>query len=344
MEKNMARTPSPRSRRSKSDVQNEFEKISDETLSLKESLDAKSESAVAYREAQIRAETSTASVEAVAQRISALGIDVSKALASVSNQLVAEVNQLTQLREAVALEQKELERLHQIDVTATAIGHLVEDYQNQRQQLESEMVSQRTAWIEEKQAAAREQKEIDEAVRKQRQRESDDYEYKKALERKKAQDSYDESVRLQQKQNTEKQQTLEKSWAEREGALQTRERELSELRAQVDTLPARLKEERDRATSEATASIRSQFEQQIALLKKDAENDRKLSEMKIQSLESGSAHQLAQIDLLSKQLEDAKRQVQDIAVKAIEGASGAKALAHINQIAMEQAKTRVGQS
>jgi hypothetical protein len=31
--------------------------------------------------------------------------------------------------------------------------------------------------------------------------------------------------------------------------------------------------------------------------------------------------------------------VQDIAVKAIEGASGAKALSHINQI-MEQAKNR----
>jgi hypothetical protein len=30
--------------------------------------------------------------------------------------------------------------------------------------------------------------------------------------------------------------------------------------------------------------------------------------------------------------------VHDIAVKAIEGASGAKALTHLNQIAMEQAK------
>lgn len=41
-----------------------------------------------------------------------------------------------------------------------------------------------------------------------------------------------------------------------------------------------------------------------------------------------------------KQLADAKQQVQDIAVKAIEGASGARALSHINQIAMEQAKNR----
>jgi colicin import membrane protein len=48
----------------------------------------------------------------------------------------------------------------------------------------------------------------------------------------------------------------------------------------------------------------------------------------------------AQIATLEKQLAEAKQQVQDIAVKAIEGASGARALSHINQIAMEQAKNR----
>jgi hypothetical protein len=43
---------------------------------------------------------------------------------------------------------------------------------------------------------------------------------------------------------------------------------------------------------------------------------------------------------LQKQVEEAKQQVQDIAVKAIEGASGLRALAHVNQIAIEQAKSR----
>jgi phage terminase large subunit-like protein len=43
---------------------------------------------------------------------------------------------------------------------------------------------------------------------------------------------------------------------------------------------------------------------------------------------------------LQKQVEEAKQQVQDIAVKAIEGASGSRALAHVNQIAIEQAKNR----
>ena len=63
---------------------------------------------------------------------------------------------------------------------------------------------------------AMERKEQEEALKKQRQREIDDCEYKKNLERKRAQDKYDEEVRLTEKKNAEKQEELEKSWARRE--------------------------------------------------------------------------------------------------------------------------------
>jgi colicin import membrane protein len=61
--------------------------------------------------------------------------------------------------------------------------------------------------------------------------------------------------------------------------------------------------------------------------------------LQVKGLEETVARQAAQIGAIEKQLADAKQQVQDIALKAIEGASGARALAHVNQIAIEQAKT-----
>jgi colicin import membrane protein len=76
------------------------------------------------------------------------------------------------------------------------------------------------------------------------------------------------------------------------------------------------------------------------VLRKDAEAEQRLGELRVKTLEELVARQQAQIAALERQLADAKQQVQDIAVKAIEGASGAKALTHINQIAMEQAKNR----
>ena len=55
-----------------------------------------------------------------------------------------------------------------------------------------------------------------------------------------------------------------------------------------------------------------------------------------------AAKQAAQIDGLTKKLEEANTQVQAIAVKAIEGASNSRALNTINEIAMEQAKNLSG--
>jgi hypothetical protein len=145
----------------------------------------------------------------------------------------------------------------------------------------------------------------------------DDYEYRKTLERKRAQDKYDEEVRATEKKNKERQETLEKDWSRREAELKEREEELA---AEV------------------------KFEQQTLILKKDAEADKRVADLRIKGLEETIAGQAAQIGSLQKQLDQAKQQVQEIALQAIEGASGAKALAHINQIAMEQAKPRSPQS
>ena len=132
--------------------------------------------------------------------------------------LSQEVELLASVREAVALERRELERLHKIDIAATALDQLVEEHARQKQEMEAEITSQRTAWDEETELAARERKEQDESLKKQRQREIEEYEHKKTLERKKAQDKSEEDTRLRDKRNTEKQETLDSDWLRRETA------------------------------------------------------------------------------------------------------------------------------
>ena len=186
----------------------------------------------------------------------------------------------------------------------------------------------------------RERKEQDETLKKQRQREIEDYEYKKALERKKAQDKYEEEMRLVEKKNQERQEALEKGWRQREAELKEREDELTHLRKEVEGFPARLQNEAETAALRVRRETEAKFEQEVLVLKKDAETEKRLAELHVRTLEETLARQAAQIVTLEKQLVEAKQQVQDIAVKAIEGASGSKALSHVNQIAMEQAKNR----
>jgi colicin import membrane protein len=340
----MPRAVISRARRSKPDVEKEFSKVVDEAAEQKENTDSKTHELARLRQAEIQQAVEGISVEGVVQNLSNLGLEISKALTEISGKLVSEVERLTSTREAVALQTKELERLHKIDIAATAIDHLVLDYQSQKQTLEAEISAQREAWSAEELQRAREQKEYEENLKKQRQREVEDYEYKKTLEREKAQDKYEEETRVLEKKNKEKQEELEKSWKQRETALREKEEEGARLRKEVDEFPARLKMEVDVTVSNAIKSAEQRFEQERILLKKESESERRLAELQIQALQDQLARQSAEIEKQRAQVEDAKRQVQDIAIKAIEGASGAQALSHIDKIAMEQAKTRAPQS
>jgi len=329
-----------RARRPKAEVVEEFAEIQKQVESARETADAKAAEAAALRESEIRQAVEGLSVESVVQGVSGLGLEISRALSGISAKLVEEVDRLAAVRETVAIERKELERLHKLDVAATALDQMVQDYRLEGERLEAEIAARRAAWEEEARTSERERREQEENLKKQRQREIDEYEYRKNLERKKAQDKYEEEMRLLEKKNKEKQEALEKEWQQREATLKESEQELQALRKEVAEFPARLRTEVDQAVAQAVRAAEAKLQQEIILLKKDAEGEKRLGELEVKTLQEQVSRQAAQLVALQKQLDEAKQQVQDIAVKAIEGASGARALAHVNQIAIEQAKHR----
>lgn len=334
------KSPTGRTRKSKPEVQAEFEKIQEQVESQQSDFDGKADEFAKHHEAEVKEAVADISVEGIVQKIGNLGVEISKYLSDVSSRLMTGTNLLTSLREAVTLEKKELERLHKIDITKTAVDLLVEEYNQKRAAFEKETEERRAQWAEEQENREREKKEFDEALRKQRAREKEEYEYQKVLERKKQEDGYDEAQRVEARKNKDKQEGLEKSWAQREALLKEREEELARLKKENVEFPERLKSELDKAVEVAVKTETAKREQSILLFQKEFEADKRVAELKIKSLEDTVTRQYTQMESLSARLDEAKMQVQDIAIKAIEGASGARALSHANQIAMEQAKTR----
>jgi len=341
----MSAKPSPsRARKSKAEVQEEFEKIKTEVAEEKVESSPKAEELLKRAEAEVKETVKAVTVQSIAQKMAELGVEVPKALSELSAKMVAEAELLASLQEASSLERKEIERLHKIDVAATALDQLLTSCQQEKSTFETEMAEARARWAGEQEEREREQKEFDENLKKQRAREKEEYEYQKALERKKEQDQYEEATRLADRKNKEKQEALEKSWQIREAALKEREVELAGLKKEVAEFPERLAKETEKTVAEALKASEARYKQELLILNKDAQTEKRLAEQKIKSLEEAVARQYAQIESLAQRLEEAKKQVQDIAIKAIEGASGAKALSHVNQIAMEQAKTRTPQT
>ncbi len=336
----ITKTTARPARKPKAEVEEEFRLIQEETAAAREAADAKIEELNRRKNAETAQAVDGLTVESVVEKIAGLGLEISRSLTGISARLTEEVDRLAAAREAVRIEREELARLHRIDIAATALDQMVQDYAREKEQLEAQIAAQRAEWEQESKTVERERKEQEEALRKQRQRETDEYEYRKTLERKKAQDKYDEEQRVQEKANREKQEKLEKSWTEREAALKEQEVELARLKKESETFPARLAKEVEQAVAAAGKAAEARFEQQVVLIQKDAEVEKRVAELRVKAAEETITQQAGQLASLQKQLEEAKRQVQEIAVKAIEGASGARALAHVNQIAMEQAKTR----
>ena len=128
------------------------------------------------------------------------------------------------------------------------------------------------AWEEESRNTERERKEQEELLKKAaHSARAEEYEYRKALERKKAQDKYEEETKLLARANKEKQEALEKSWREREAALKASEEEIQRLRNESTEFPVRLRQESEVAAAEAVRSSEQKFEQRILLLTKDSE-------------------------------------------------------------------------
>jgi hypothetical protein len=239
------------------------------------------------------------------------------------------VRVLDNLRAAVELERRELERLHKIDVAATALDQLVQDHARESERLEADIKARRSAWEEEARTTERERK-----------RENDEYEYRKQLTRKKEKDEYEEEQRQLERRNKERQEKLEKDWAAREAALKEREQDYARLLRESAEFNDRLRQATEQAGREAAQATEARLSQQLVMLERDREADKRLAELQIRTLEATIGRQNDQLAALQKQLDEAKVQVQEIAVRAIEGASGAKALSHVNQIAIEQAKHR----
>jgi colicin import membrane protein len=147
--------PPVRAKRTKAEVQQEFAEIQDQAQQARESPDVKGQEAARLRESEVRQAVEAVSVGGVVQRISGLGLEVSRALAELSGKLTEEVQLLASAREAVLLERKELERLHKIDIAATAVDQMVQDYAREKQQLEAEIAAQRTVWEQESERAER---------------------------------------------------------------------------------------------------------------------------------------------------------------------------------------------
>jgi hypothetical protein len=201
------------------------------------------------------------------------------------------------------------------------------------------MTEKKTAWQKEQAGHARFIKERDESTKKKEQREAAEYKYDLELQRKLDIDRYEQEQEQLKKALENFETSKRREWAEREKRITEQEIEFETLQTEVETFPKELESVVKKARDEGSKMAQRQTKVTADLRAKEAEGERRVYELKIQSLEEVIQKQLAQIKALSTQLDAAAKQAQALAMKAIEGSSSAGSLQAVKEIALEQAKT-----
>lgn len=274
------------------------------------------------------------SADQVAKEIGELKARIGGLLGEVSDRLEDEVRKFDSLRKAIEAKGAQLQEIYGIEREAGTLAALVEAQKAKREeyeaqfevrkaQLEEEIRRTKEEWEKETQQHANEIAERNVEEKRTRQREKEEFEYEFERQKRQARDQFEEEQHKLEREIESRREELTRKEQEVAG----REGELQELRSRVERFPEELNQAVARAAQEKADQLQVEAKVQQELLKKEFEGERKVLETRIESLEKTIKEQAQLIARLSTSQDKAYQQVQDIAVKAVEGAANIKGLA-----------------
>lgn len=301
---------------------------------------------------QVQINFTSKNIEQTIQFLEKIQSDFSSSVGNLSENLVVQATELQAIQALIIKEKQQLEELHQLTkVGENTFDNLIETYQtnakqfveelNQREDnLKQEIESLKQSWTKEKEIFARTIKERNDTYNKTKQRQAEEYQYNLDLQRDLDEEEYEQQKRNLYQELANDRSQLEQQWQKREESISKQEQEYRETKEKVTAAEEQLKIKIKQAEEEGKAIANYQAKIKIDLRTKEVEGQTKNYQLKIQTLEQTIDNQESRIDKLSLQLDLALKQVQDLAIKAIEGTSNRKSFEAMKEIAIEQVKNQ----
>ena len=283
--------------------------------------------------------------------LSQLQAGASGTLAELSEQLSAEAAGLQGVLKLASSERDALGELYGIEVTEETLRDLLAEYdaaaeqrrtthETRQAEISEDWELRQREWQAEQDTRERTVHERDLAAQTTQEREQADYVYDRDLARR----VDDEAYRAEQAELTraraERLDTQEREWNTREAELQERERLYREVTDKAAAMPAEREAALKRAEAEGVGIGTRQARVRTEMQEKETEGQRRIYEQRTHNLQTRLDLLGGRVGQLSEQVTAASRQMQDLAVKAIEGQANASSLSAFKELAMEQAKAQ----
>lgn len=271
--------------------------------------------------------------------IAGLKTEITKELNAISEKIISESEKYRDIVKSIVVKQKELQDIFGLEAKASELAVLIETQHRRKEEFDEEMNSRKAAldnelnqtkslWETEKKKFSEDQKEQKLELEKQRKRENDEFLYNLKRTRELEQNKYNDELQKVVRDIASKKEQFDiyqKSQSEelsvRESAVAEREKKLNELQARVESFPEELKKAVDGSVKDSSAKLNADFSKNEALLLKGFEGERNVLMAKIEAYDKSVKEQSLQIAKLQQMQEKAYEKVQDIATKAVSGAS-----------------------
>jgi len=324
----MAQRPSTAS--SKEHILKTFHQIAEHQKALASRIVTAEEAAERAREREVVKTASAYTVEVIIKGLADLQLHFGDTIDAVVRRLTEESSRLGEIRRAIEIETAYAKHLSDIMIAADALSILEQEHREalrsfeeeareRRDALDTEIRDTRAAWEEERAQHEREVKKYEEALARDRKKADDDFNYELARKRKLEADAAADKRAKTERQLAEEDAKRAKQWAEREASLAAGAQEHATHKARVEAFPQEMDEAVKKAREEALKETFAEAKVKAELLEKEVEANRKVYALQVESLEDTLKKQSEQIESLSAKLQVALTQVQDLALKAVQG-------------------------
>lgn len=290
------------------------------------------------------------STEGIEREVGNLRAEIGKVLNDLSERMEKEIGKYRYVKKAVESKEHELKEIYEIQKEAMSLAALIDaqkdkcnqfeiEMSEKKRSLEAEIDVTRETWKAECNAHEAEVRGREEAEKKKREREAEEHTYNFERQKQLSKEQFEYDTVKMERELQLRREELEMDLTAREKALKEKESEFESLRERVGAFTGELSAAVDKTVKETTANLKHEFEIREALMKKEFEGEQKVLQSRIESLQQTVKEQQQQIAKLSAQIEKSYTQVQDIAVKAIEGSGNVRILSSSPTVQSEKRGT-----
>ncbi|MGB3405764.1 MAG: hypothetical protein WBA77_23995 [Microcoleaceae cyanobacterium] len=316
----------------KNQIISEFKKLLEQRNQLDSKVATKEEEAEQGKGKKLLEKATNYTIDSIVKGLADLQLDFGTVVLENSDKLKIELLKLDELKQAIEVENQQLEALKKVRIVADALYLLTQEHREKltlleqnstrfQEELEKEKKSHQKVWEQEQQAFETQTQAEQQKITATRQQEEEDYNYEQQRLRQIEQDEYEEKRRNLERELQQMNQEKVKDWTEREGILEKNKAEFEKNKKSSAGSEEELKQAEKQARETAIQEATREAKVKADLVTKEWEATQQGYELQVSSLEETIQRQNEQITDLSTQLQATMAQAQELALRAFSSSS-----------------------